>query len=192
MEKENVLVYSLHNSPPGCPRRHEGQGCLFWGVRLLSKPCHGQPMPSHVVQWSLEPNNIGEREGKKGTAPSSSPPPSSSSWRVTAMLVPDPGSLHGKINTPGVITAPLKPAWHWGKGPWTRCPASPFSLSTRRRCWQTVAHVQRKQQGCYWWEAVDLEVTVRINIWPGSKGVGGGFCMGPVLVKKWQFVNQKE
>lgn len=57
-----------------------------------------------------------------------------SSWRVTAMPVPGPGSIHGNINVPGVITAPLKTAWHQGKGAWTRCSTSSFFLRTRKRC----------------------------------------------------------
>lgn len=145
MEKENVLVYSLHNSPPACPRQHEGQGCLFWGVRLLNKPCQGRPMPSHVVQCSLEPNNVGEREGKgEQLHPSHLPPPApAGEWQQYLSRVQAP--LWGKLNIPGVITAPLKTAWHQGKGAWARCPTSSFTLGSRRRCWQTVASVQRKQ-----------------------------------------------
>lgn len=62
MEKGKVLFYSLHNPPPACPRQQKGQGYLIWGVRLLSKPCWA--MMSQMVQCSLEPNNIREREGK--------------------------------------------------------------------------------------------------------------------------------
>lgn len=76
-------------------------------------------------------------EGRKGgTAPASSTPSPSSSWRVAAMLVPGPGSLHGNINVPGVITTPLKTAWHWEKGAWTWCSTSSFFLRTRKRCSQ--------------------------------------------------------
>lgn len=45
--------------------------------------------------------------GKEGgTAPSSSPPPSSSGWRAAAMPVLGPGSLHGGWNE--------RPWWTWG------------------------------------------------------------------------------
>lgn len=70
---------------------------------------------------------IKQRQGagrKGGAAPPSSPPSPSSGWRAAAMLVPGLGSLHWKVNTPGAITAPLKTAWHWGKGAWARCPNS--------------------------------------------------------------------
>lgn len=85
---ENAFAYSLHNSPPACPRQHEGQGCLFWGVRLLSKPCQGLPTASQVAQCSLEPN-IREREGKGEQLHPPHPPPP-----APEMLVLGLGCLH--------------------------------------------------------------------------------------------------
>lgn len=47
-------------------------------------------------------------ERKGGMAPAPSTPSPSSSWRVTAKLVPVPGSPHRNINVPGVMTAPWR------------------------------------------------------------------------------------
>lgn len=101
MEKGKVLFYSLHNPSPACPRQHKGQGCLIWGVRLLSKPCGDWAMMSQMVQCSLEPNNVKEREGK-------------GEWLQPPPLPPQPQLESGNNACPRSRLPPWKHKCTWG------------------------------------------------------------------------------